>query len=374
MPPHTSSSPFGLGRRPHGLAGPASGLVTADISVGLLTGLHGIAATVLICSLLLIDEAGVPLFITPNEVLLMLGGLLIASGGLSPVEFPPLAILALLAGSFTGYSWARVTGPTHLQTIARRLRAARHYERAVRRASGASAPQILVGRLIPGIRVYVSLAAGAGQVPPGRFLRGNVPAVVIWAALTMGIGFVAGIPVIHFLGDIQNLVLSGAVFIVLSFLAWRALSRAPTNRDREYPGPFSRMRPIYRYVVAAATDAGIVATLVAGIDLIVLPILHLRIPRLPLIPAEGIFEPLTVVAAVALFYTALSRRSAGGRTAGERLLDVLYFRVRGRARLRALGRRRGGRATAEAELEGTPMIATSPSPTEAWEPARPFPR
>jgi membrane protein DedA with SNARE-associated domain len=341
--------------------------VTADLSVGLLTGLHGIAATILICSLLLIDEAGVPLFITPNEVLLMLGGLLIASGGVSPAEFPPLAILALLAGSFTGYSWARVTGPSHLQTIARRLRAARYYERAVGRASGASAAQLLVARLIPGIRVYVSLAAGAGQMPPGKFLRGNAPAVVIWAAVTMGIGFVAGIPVIHFLGYIQHLVLSGAVFILLAFLAWRALSRAPTNRDYTYPGPFSGLRQGYRYLVAAAIDAGIMATLTAGVGLIVLPLLHLRIP---LIPAEGIFEPLTVVAAVALFYAALSRRSSGGHTAGERLLDVRYFRVGGRQARE--GRRWRPKAGAKSEAETEAPPAPPPPAAEPREPASPL--
>ncbi|HXZ99339.1 MAG TPA: VTT domain-containing protein [Candidatus Binatia bacterium] len=302
--------------------------VAADLSIALLTGLHGAAATVLICSLLLIDEAGVPLFFAPNEVLLMLGGLLLASGGLSPVVFPPLAVLALLAGSFTGFSWARAVGPTHLQTIARRLGGARYYERAVSRASGASPRHLMAARLVPGIRVYVSLAAGAGQMAPGRFLRGNVPAVVAWAAGTMGIGFVAGIPVIHFLGYVQNLALSGAVFILLGFFAWRAVRRAPTNRDARHPGPFAGIRRAHRYVLAAALDAGIVATLTVGVDLIVLAALHVHIP---FVPAESIFEPLTIVASVALFYAVVSRRSSAGRTAGERLLDVGYGRGRGHA-------------------------------------------
>jgi membrane protein DedA with SNARE-associated domain len=307
----------------------------ADLSIVLLTGLHGVAATVLICALLFIDEAGVPLFVAPNEVLLMLGGLLIASGGVSPAEFPPLAVAALLAGSFTGYSWARVVGPRHLRTIAARLRARRHYERAVGRVAGASAGQLLVARLIPGIRVYVSLAAGAGEMPRGRFLRGNVPAVAAWAAGTMAIGFVAGIPVIHFLGYVQNLALSGAVFIVLGFAAWRAVRRAPTNRDPGHPGPFSAIRRPHRYAVAAAIDSGIVATLTAGIDLIVLAALHVHIP---FVPAESVFEPLTIVASVALFYALASRRSHGGRTAGERLLEVSYLGRRHPQPVEATGR------------------------------------
>jgi membrane protein DedA with SNARE-associated domain len=296
-----------------------------DLSIALLTGLHGAAATVLICALLVVDEAGVPLFVAPNEVLLMLGGLLIASGGVSAAEFPPLAILALLGGSFTGYSWARATGPVHLLTIARRLRGARYYERAVRRASGATPLQLMVARLIPGIRVYVSLAAGAGQMPPGRFMRGNLPAVVIWAVTTMGIGFVAGIPIIHFLSDVQHLLISGAAFILLAFFAWRAVRRAPTNREAGHPGPFAGIALRQRLALAAALDAGIVATLTVGVDLIVLAALHVRIP---FVPAASIFEPLTIVGSVALFYAMVSRRSGAGRTAGERLLEVRYNRAR----------------------------------------------
>ncbi|MGA8016302.1 MAG: VTT domain-containing protein [Candidatus Dormiibacterota bacterium] len=298
--------------------------MVADLSIALLTGLHGAAATVLICSLLLVDEAGVPLFFAPNEVLLMLGGLLIASGGVSPVEFPPLAVAALLGGSFTGYSWARAMGPRHLSTIAGRLRARGYYERAVKRVAGASSRQLMVARLIPGIRVYVSLAAGAGQMPRGRFLRGNAPAVVIWAALTMGIGFIAGIPVLYLLGYVQNQALSGAVFILLAFFAWRAVRRAPTNRDPQHAGPFAGIRRGQRYALAAAIDSGIVATLAVGVDLVVLAALHVRIP---LVPAEGISEPLTIVASVALFYAVVSRRSWAGRTAGERMLDVSYVRL-----------------------------------------------
>jgi len=46
----------------------------------LLQGLHGTFAVVLICTLLFVDEAGLPLPIAPNEALLLLTGVLVASG------------------------------------------------------------------------------------------------------------------------------------------------------------------------------------------------------------------------------------------------------------------------------------------------------
>ena len=46
-----------------------------------LEGLHGTVAAVLICTLLLVDEAGVPLPFAPSEVLLLLTGVLIGPWG-----------------------------------------------------------------------------------------------------------------------------------------------------------------------------------------------------------------------------------------------------------------------------------------------------
>ena len=90
------------------------------------------------------------------------------------------------------------------------------------------------------------------------------------------------------------------------------------------PAPFAGIRRGHRYALAAAIDSGIVATLAVGVDLVVLAALHVHIP---LVPAEGISEPLTIVASVALFYAVVSRRSSAGRTAGERMLDVSYVRL-----------------------------------------------
>jgi membrane protein DedA with SNARE-associated domain len=274
----------------------------------------------------------------------------VASGGVSPVEFPPLAVVALLAGSFTGYSWARVVGPVQLRTVAERLRAGGPYQRALRRAGEASPVQLMGARLLPGIRVYVSLAAGAGQMTRARFLAGNVPAVLLWAALTMGAGFVFGIPVIHFLGYLQHLALSGAVFIALGFFAWRAVRRAPASLDPLQPGPLAAVGKRSRYVLAAALDFGIVTTLAVGVDLLVVSFLGGA--AIPYLPVEGISEPLAIVGAMALSYAVLSRRSGRGRTAGERLLDVRYHR--------AHPRRRGHGPGSRADPTGPEVATGSP--------------
>lgn len=290
-----------------------------------LTGLHGSVATILICALLLADEAGVPMPFAPNEVLLLLAGLLIASGAISAFVFLPLALLALLGGSFTAYSWARRLGEAQLAGLADRLHARRAYDRAVRRISGASPRQIMVTRLIPGIRIYASLCAGAAGISPGRFMRGNVPALIVWLGVMVSLGFAVGVPAVHFLSAVEDLLLSGLLFIVLGFLCFRTLRRVPRRTTSPSPGPFHGIARRDRYALAIAVDAGLIATITAGLDRITRYVLHFRIP---LIPERTIFEPLTLLAAIALFYLFASRRSRSGETAGERLFDVSYIHPR----------------------------------------------
>ncbi len=293
-----------------------------------LTGLHGAVATVLICVLLFIDEAGVPLPFIPNEVLLLVAGLLIASGGLNPFIFYPVACLALLGGSFSGYSWARRVGPRRLRKVAVRLRAGKAYDRATRRIARADARHIALSRVIPGIRVYATLSAGAAHVPLRTFMEANVPAILGWVALMTGVGFVAGVPAEHFLTAVEaqlfNFALSGGLLIALGLVAYRAARRAPIPRRVASAGPFSGIANRDRYWLAFAVDAGIVATIVAGFDRLTRAILDWKYQILP----EGRYDVFVIVLGIAFAYIVVSRRSATGETAGERLFDISYVHHR----------------------------------------------
>jgi membrane protein DedA with SNARE-associated domain len=287
--------------------------------------LHGAIATVLICVLLYIDEAGVPLPFMPNEVLLLVAGLLIASGSLNPFVFYPVACLALLGGSLTGYSWARKVGPRRLRKVAERLRAVKAYDRATRRIAQADARHIAITRVIPGIRVYATLSAGAAEVPLRTFMQANVPAILGWVALMTGIGFVVGAPAEHFLtafeAQLFNFLLSGGLLVALGFVAYWAARRAVEPRREPIAGPFFNIANRDRYWLAFAVDAGIIAVVVAGFDRITRAILNLKYQILP----EGRYDVGVIVFAIALAYIAVSRRSSTGETAGERLFDISYI-------------------------------------------------
>jgi membrane protein DedA with SNARE-associated domain len=296
--------------------------------VDFLTGLHGAVATILICVLLFIDEAGVPLPFIPNEVLLLVAGLLIAAGSLNPFVFYPIACVALVGGSLTGYTWAKQVGPARLRKIAVRLRAAKTYDRATRRIAHADARHIAIARLIPGIRAYVTLTAGAAETPLRTFMEGNIPAILVWTALMTGIGFIAGVPAEHFLTAVEaqlfNFALSGGLLVMLGVVGYRSARRAYVPRRTTVAGPFFGIANRDRYWLAATVDAGIIATIVAGFDRITRAILNLKYQLLP----EGRYDVGVIILGIALAYIVVSRRSSTGETAGERLFDISYVHPR----------------------------------------------
>lgn len=293
-----------------------------------LTGLHGSIATILICVMLFVDEAGVPLPFMPNEALLIVAGLLIASGAVNPLIFFPLALVALLGGSFTGYSWARRVGPRRLRRLAEVLRAAKAFDRAEARLVNADVRSLAVARCIPGVRAYATLCSGAFDVPVSTFWRANLPAILVWTALLSAVGFTVGVPAEHVLSAVEttvfNLALSGGLLVLLGVVAWRSARRAPDPRREPELGPFQGLDRRHRFVLAVFCDAGIVAVVLAGLDRITRGILDVRLPLLP----QGRYDVGVIVLGILITYIVVSRRSATGETAGERLFDVTYVHRR----------------------------------------------
>jgi membrane protein DedA with SNARE-associated domain len=298
--------------------------------VSFLTGLHGSIATALICVLLYVDEAGVPLPLCPNEVLLIVAGLLIASGAVPVVIFFPIAVLAMALGTLTGYSWARRVGSDQLQTIAEKVHVGPAMERVTERMRQANARKIFVLRLIPGVRPYATLVAGAAGVPLGLFMRASVLAIVIWSAVITALGYFVGLPATLLLQQFENLALSGGLLVALGIIGYRAATRASDPRHSLMAlDTFKGIAHRDRLWIAALVDFGVIATIAAGIDRLTRAV-GIRI-QTPFSPANGGWlDVLTVAAATALGYLVLSRRVSKGETAGERLFDVTYIRNRRR--------------------------------------------
>lgn len=291
--------------------------------MSVLAGLHGGAAAIIICSLLFVDELGVPLPFAPNEALLVFAGLLIAGGALPPLLFLPLAVISMTAGMVAGFLSARALGSDRLRAVAARLRAERHVDRAAARIRQARPRDIALARLLPGIRPYATLIAGASGMELRVFLRGALPAILVWTGTFTALGVLVGLPAEHFLNRFERLGVTGGLLALLVLGTILVARRVPATAT-ESTLALSTVPRRWRTVLAILLDLAVALSLVAAVD----RILHATVHR---------FHPSTAnqvvlfVGIVVLGYLVVSRRLAG-TTVGERVFGIRYHRLRRRPR------------------------------------------
>jgi membrane-associated protein len=282
-----------------------------DGPVNFLSGLHGAVALALLPALLFAEEAGVPLPFAPGELTLLVAGLLIASGGLNPYAFIPLALIACIAGSLVGYSWARAVGDRGLKGLARRLRQQRNLERVEDRLRKAGWQGIAISRLIPGLRIYTTLVAGAVRAPRRSFVLAMISSTIVWVGVYVALGILIGVPVEHFLDQIQKLAVQGAILIAMGVGCYLAVRKTPSSSG----AGLVRVPRWVRVLLAALIDIGVVASIVTGL---------LALGRLLGVGfGSGWIDGVVVLLVVGAFYVIVARRSAGA-TAGEVLLQTSY--------------------------------------------------
>ncbi len=268
-------------------------------------------AVATICLLLYLEEAGLPLPITPGEAVLLGAGLLIASGAQPAWVVIPLAYASVIAGMLTAYFWARWIGPDRLRSLARRFHAAGPYERAAARLREASPLQIAGSRLLPGLRVYTSLVAGAVGLAQRRFLAGVLPASALWVVGFIGLGFFVGVPLERLISRVATYGLGIGLIIVVG-LSWIFAARwiPPAAAEKSIPRSPAGWR------LPAALILDLVAVMAVVTILSVLSVL-----------ARGDLDDIVFASAVfallSLLYLVVAR-STVGFTLGEALFDVRY--------------------------------------------------
>jgi membrane protein DedA with SNARE-associated domain len=265
----------------------------------------------IVCALLFLEEAGLPIPVAPGEVMLIGAGLLVASGAAPIWLIGPLAYLAVICGVLTGYTWAHWIGPKRLHAFAARLHAGGPYDRAAARLRAASPLQIAASRLLPGLRVYTSLVAGAVGLNLGRFMAGVLPASALWVVVFMGLGVFVGAPVERLLGrfeayGLQALVVLAVVVIWVVAARWMPAAGPAAASDPR--------RARWRFAVAVGLDL-VAVTGVAGVLSLVTGV------------ARGEFDEQiflgVIFAILGVLYLVVARQTVG-YTLGEALLDVRY--------------------------------------------------
>ena len=276
----------------------------------------------IVCALLFLEEAGLPLPVAPGDAVLIGAGILVAGGAVPVWVMAPLAYLAVISGVLTGYTWAHRIGPKRVHALAARLRAAGPYDRAAARLRSATPVQIAASRLLPGLRVYTSLVAGAVGLNLRRFMLGVLPASGLWVATFMGLGIFVGAPVERLFGRVGAYGLQAALVAVVVVIWVIAVRWIPVAKPVATDARHSRWRlagafVIDLFAITCVAGALIVVTHLAGGD------------------SDNVGFLAAIFAMLGVLYLVAARQTVGF-TLGESALDVRYRRPR-RGRLHLPG-------------------------------------
>ena len=185
--------------------------------------LDGVQAYLLICSLVFIEEAGVPLPFLPGDVILLAAGYLAAVHSTHLFLFLPLGWASAVAGALLCYVVSRHLGRRAVLRVGRRVhltpqRLARAEDWLARRGALA----IFVARVLPGTRINASIAAGCLRLPLRSFVAGVLPSTVIWLGGFTLLGFALGDNVTPYLPWFDR-ALGAAVTVtaVAALVVWR---------------------------------------------------------------------------------------------------------------------------------------------------------
>jgi LPXTG-motif cell wall-anchored protein len=202
--------------------------------------------------LMLAESACVPV---PSEVIMMFGGAMAAGAvaGAHPLLAGVVAagVLGNVAGSYLAWAVGRYAGQAAVSRWGQRVGIRPHeIDRAAAWFERHGPVAVLVGRVIPVIRTFISLPAGFADMPAGMFGLYTTLGAIPWTAALGIAGYALGANWEHVANDfhgptyvIAGLLLAGLVVLVVRRRR-RAGAAAPGPRGQR-PAPARPEQPAW---------------------------------------------------------------------------------------------------------------------------------
>src|ERR1700759_4657816 len=185
---------------------------------------------------MLAESACVPV---PSEVIMMFGGALAA--GAIPGAHPSLVgvfaagVLGTVAGSYIAWAVGKDAGQAAIRRWGQRVGIREHeIDRATAWFERHGPVAVLVGRVIPVIRTFISLPAGFAQMPAGEFGLYTTLGAIPWTAALGIAGYALGADWESVANDFH-----GPTYVIAGLLAAGLVvlvggSRRPSGRSAPY--------------------------------------------------------------------------------------------------------------------------------------------
>lgn len=149
-------------------------------------------------ALLMLIETLIPPI--PSELIMPLVGVAAARGDMSFAMATLAAVLGATAGATAWYAAARAYGPERLRAVADRHGrwlglSAGMLDRPTSWFARHGGSTIFLARILPGMRVYISIPAGLSGMPLPRFLAFTAAGYSVWYGLLGVVGYMLGLNV-----------------------------------------------------------------------------------------------------------------------------------------------------------------------------------
>ncbi|HEY3736434.1 MAG TPA: DedA family protein [Jatrophihabitans sp.] len=147
------------------------------------TLLSGKAALVVLAVILFAECGRLVGVFLPGDTLLIAAGISIATGTIttSITAFLVVAPLAAIAGNLLGYWIGRTAGPKVFDRPNSKLLQPENVERTHTFMAKWGPAAVIVGRFVPIVRTFITVAAGVGRMPFGKYALYSVIGGVVWA-------------------------------------------------------------------------------------------------------------------------------------------------------------------------------------------------
>jgi membrane protein DedA with SNARE-associated domain len=196
--------------------------------------------------LMLAESACIPI---PSEVIMMFGGALAAGAvpGAHPALFGIFAagVLGNVAGSYIAWAVGKYAGQAAIRRWGRRVGIREHeIDQATAWFERHGPVAVLVGRVIPVIRTFISLPAGFADMPSGIFGVYTTLGAIPWTAVLAIAGYALGANWEHVANDFHGptYAIAGIIVVGLAVLVIRrrraaAGTAAGAQAQQGAPGP-----------------------------------------------------------------------------------------------------------------------------------------
>ncbi|HEV2014120.1 MAG TPA: RDD family protein [Candidatus Dormibacteraeota bacterium] len=214
-----------------------------------IANLSGDLLIVVLAGLVFIEESGIPIPFAPGDLLLLIAGIAIASDTVEPLPMVAGLLVATVLGAMVGREVFAAVGRPALMKVADVLRFRPALERATHLLRRRGAPAVFVGRLIPGLRIHTTQAAGVSKMPRLTFAAGLVPSVFVYIAVFVGLGALVGQPAVRLFHRAEHR------FFVIAVTTLAALAVVLSVRWLAQRGALNALEPIVLGVRRDMADA-----------------------------------------------------------------------------------------------------------------------